>query len=87
MDAKTIEAVAAESGITKDEVSKVIQSLESLTEDPKVGTVVRNPDTGDVAIFVRQYTQTYWRVVSSDDRSWVETEPRLGWDALFEDKA
>jgi len=83
MDKKTVTAVAKESGVTKDEVTKVIEALEALAVDPAVGTVVHNPATGDVAVYVRQYAQTYWRVTSLDDRSWVETE-LLGWDVLVD---
>jgi hypothetical protein len=45
---------------------------------------VRNPTNGDVALFVRQYAETYWRVYSTDDRTWTEFEPLVGWDVLHE---
>jgi hypothetical protein len=80
---KTIDAVAAESGVTKDEVAKVIQALESVQTDPAVGQVRHNPATGDVAIFVRQYGETYWSVVSVEDRHWVESDT-VGWDVLVD---
>lgn len=83
MDAKTIEAIAAESGLTKDEVTKVVDALEGLQTDPAVGAIRHNPATGDVAIFVRQYGETYWRAVSPDDRNWVEQE-LVGWDVLVD---
>lgn len=80
---KTVTAVAKQSGVTKDEVTKVLEALETLTVDPAVGTVAHNPATGDVAVFVRQYAETYWRVTSPDDRSWVEAK-LVGWDVLVD---
>ena len=84
MDAKTIEAVAADSGLSAKSVQKVVDSLESVVVDPAPGTVIRNPATGDVATRVRQYGETYWRVVASDDRTWTEFEPLVGWDVLYD---
>lgn len=83
MDERIVEAVATESGVTKDEVAKVVEALEALTTDPAVGAIRHNPATGDVAIRVRQYAETYWRVVSPDDRNWVEPE-LVGWDVLVD---
>jgi hypothetical protein len=78
---KTVEALAAASGVVKEEVAKVVEALEALQTDPSVGEVRHNPATGDVAVFVRQYAETYWSVVSVDDRHWVETDV-VGWDVL-----
>jgi hypothetical protein len=83
MNQKTISAVAKETGVTKDEVAKVIQALEALQTDPAVGEVRHNPATGDVAIFVRQYGETYWSVVSVEDRHWVEADT-VGWDVVVD---
>jgi hypothetical protein len=83
MNKQTVAAVAKESGVTKDEVTKVLEALEAVTVEPAVGTIVRNPATGDAAIYVRQYAKTYWRVTSPDDRSWIEAE-LLGWDVLLD---
>jgi hypothetical protein len=83
MNQKTINAVAKQTGVTKDEVAKVVEALEALQTDPAVGEVRHNPVTGDVAVYVRQYGETYWSVVSTDDRHWVETDV-LGWDVLVD---
>ncbi len=83
MNQKTIDAVAAESGVTKDEVTRVVEALEALQTDPTVGQIRHNPATGDVAVYVRQYGETYWSVTSVDDRHWVETDV-LGWDVLLD---
>jgi hypothetical protein len=48
-----------------------------------VGQVIRNPATGDVAVRVHQYAETYWRVTSTDDRSWIEAD-LVGWDVLLD---
>jgi hypothetical protein len=83
MDAK-IEAALAAADIDPETTAKVISVLEAVAVEPGVGTVLRNPATGDVATYVRQYTETYWRVVSVDDRAWTEFEPLVGWDVLHE---
>jgi hypothetical protein len=84
MDAKTIEAVAADSGLSPKSVQKVVDSLEAVVIDPAPGTVLRDPATGDVATRVRQYAETYWRVRSVDDRTWTVFEPIVGWDVLYD---
>jgi hypothetical protein len=83
MSEKTVSAVAKETGVTKDDVAKVVEALEALQTDPVVGEVRHNPATGDVAIFVRQYGETYWSVVSVEDRHWVEADT-VGWDVLVD---
>jgi hypothetical protein len=83
MDAK-IEAALAAADIDPETTAKVIATLESVAAEPGVGTVVRNPANGDTAVFVRQYAETYWRVVSVDDRAWTVFEPLVGWDVLHE---
>jgi hypothetical protein len=83
MDAK-IEAALAAADLDKETTDKVIAALEAATTDPGVGTVLRNPATGDVAVYVRQYEETYYRVYSPDDRTWTEFEPLVGWDVLFD---
>jgi putative photosynthetic complex assembly protein len=49
--------------------------------------VLRDPATGDTAVCVRQYGKTYWRVRSTDDRTWTVFEPIVGWDVLHEEDA
>ncbi len=83
MDKKAVEAATIEAGFTKKDLPKILEALEALTADPAVGTVLRNPGNGDVAVRVRRYTEVYWRVSSRDDRSWVETS-LVGWDVLFD---
>lgn len=80
MDAKIDAVLRAE--LTEEDAAKVIAALEAVTTDPGVGTVLRNPSTGDVAVYVRHYEETYYRVYSPDDRTWTEFEPLVGWDTL-----
>jgi hypothetical protein len=80
---KDIEEAVVAAGFTRDDLPKVMEALAEATADPAVGTIVRNPATGDVAVRVHQYTEVYWRVSSKDDRSWVETS-LVGWDVLFD---
>jgi hypothetical protein len=82
MDAATQNVIKA--NLSDEDAAKVIAALDAVATEPGVGTVVRNPATGDVALFVRQYAETYWRVVSVDDRTWTEFEPLVGWDVLHE---
>ena len=79
---KIIEAVLT-SELSEEDAAKVKAALEAVTSDPAVGTVLRNPATGDVAVRVHQYAEFYWRVYSTDDRTWIETEPLVGWDTVF----
>jgi hypothetical protein len=81
MDAATQNVIKA--NLSEEDAAKVIEALEAVATEPGVGTVLRNAN-GDVALFVRQYAETYWRVVSTDDRTWIETEPLVGWDVLHE---
>jgi hypothetical protein len=85
MDAKIDAVLRAE--LSEEDAAKVIAALESVTTDPGVGTVLHNPATGDVALYVRQYGETYFRIYSPDDRTWIETEPLVGWDVLHEEAA
>ncbi len=82
MDATTQNVIKA--NLSDEDAAKVIAALEAAATEPGVGTVVRNPTNGDVALFVRQYAETYWRVYSTDDRTWTEFEPLVGWDVLHE---
>jgi hypothetical protein len=85
MDAATQDVIKA--NLSDEDAAKVIAALEAVAVEAGVGTVLHNPATGDVALRVRQYAETYWRVVSLDDRKWVETEPLAGWDVLHEEAA
>jgi hypothetical protein len=85
MDAKVDAVIRAE--LTEEDAAKVIAAIDAVTTDPGVGTVLRDPATGDVAVFVRQYEETYYRVYSTDDRTWTEFEPLVGWDVLHEEAA
>jgi hypothetical protein len=78
---KDIEAAVIAAGFTKADLPKVMEALAEAT--PAVGQVIRNPATGDVALRVRQYAETYWRVYATDDRTWIEQE-LVGWDVLHE---
>jgi hypothetical protein len=82
MDAK-IEAALAGADLDEETTAKVIAALEAVAVDAGVGTVLHNPATGDVALLVRQYDEVYWRVYSTDDRTWIEAE-LLGWDVLLD---
>jgi len=81
MDAATQNVIKAT--LTDEEAAKVIAALEAAAVEAGVGTVLHNPATGDVAVRVRQYAETYWRVYSTDDRTWIEPE-LVGWDVLHE---
>jgi hypothetical protein len=81
MDAKTVEVINA--NLSEEDAAKVVAALEAAAVEDGVGTVLHNPATGDVALRVRQYGETYYRVVSQDDRAWVETQI-AGWDVLHE---
>lgn len=80
---KDIEAAVVAAGFTKDDLPAVMEALAAATSDPAVGQVIRNPATGDIAVRVHQYAEMYWRVTSTDDRSWIEAE-LLGWDVLLD---
>jgi hypothetical protein len=85
MDATTQDVIRAT--LSDEDAAKVIAALEAAAVEAGVGTVVRNPANGDTAVFVRQYAETYWRVVSVDDRTWTEFEPLVGWDVLHQAEA
>jgi hypothetical protein len=82
MDATTLAAVQA-AELSPEDQAKVIAALEAVAVEQGVGTVLHNPATGDVALRVRQYAETYWRVYATDDRTWIEPEI-VGWDVLHE---
>jgi hypothetical protein len=82
MDAN-IKAALVAAELDEETTEKVLAALEAVAVEQGVGTVLRNPATGDVALFVGQYAETYWRVYSTDDRTWIEPE-LVGWDVLHE---
>jgi hypothetical protein len=86
MDAKIVAALTA-ADIDPETATKVVEALEAVAAEPGVGTVLRNPENGDTAVFVRQYAETYYRVYSTDDRTWTVFEPLVGWDVLHEEAA
>ncbi len=81
MDSTTKAVITGE--LSEEDAARVIAALEAVTTDPGVGTVLRNPANGDTAVYVRQYTESYWRVRTTDDRTWTEFEPIVGWDVLY----
>jgi hypothetical protein len=83
MDPVTLDVIKS-AGLSEEDTAKVIDALEAVTTTPGVGTVLRNPATGDVAVYVRQYAESYYRVYATDDRTWIETQPLVGWDVLHE---
>ena len=83
MDPK-LEAALSDAGLDAETTAKVVAALEAVAVEPGVGTVLRNPATGDVAVYVRQYAEMYWRIRSTDDRTWTEFEPIVGWDVLYD---
>ena len=85
MDSATKAVITGE--LSEEDAARVIAALEAVTTDPGVGTVLRNPATGDTAVYVRQYSETYWRVRATDDRTWTEFEPIVGWDVLYTPEA
>ncbi len=85
MDATTQDLIRA--NLSEEDATKVIEAIEAVTVTPGVGTVLRDPATGDTAVCVRQYAETYWRVRSTDDRTWTVFEPIVGWDVLHEEAA
>ena len=80
MDAATQNVIKA--NLTEEEAAKVIAALEAAAVEQGVGTVLHNPATGDVALRVGQYGEFYWRIYATDDRTWIEKEPLVGWDVL-----
>jgi hypothetical protein len=82
MDAN-IKAALVAAELDEETTAKVLAALEAVAVEQGVGTVLRNPATGDVALFVGQYAEKYWRVYSTDDRTWIEPE-LVGWDVLHE---
>jgi hypothetical protein len=85
MDATTQDVIRA--NLSEEDAEKVIAALEAVVTTPGVGTVLRDPATGDTAVYVRQYAETYYRVYSTDDRTWTVFEPLVGWDVLHEEAA
>jgi hypothetical protein len=81
MDAATESVIKA--NLSEEDAAKVLAALEAVAVEQGVGTVLHNPATGDVALRVRQYAETYWRVYSTEDRTWIEPE-LVGWDVLHE---
>jgi hypothetical protein len=80
---KDIEAAVVAAGFNKADLPKVMEALAEADTDPAVGQVIRNPATGDVAVRVHQYAEMYWRVTSTDDRTWIEAD-LVGWDVLLD---
>lgn len=52
--------------------------------DANIGTVLRNPATGDTAVLVEEYDTQFWRVTPLYGPVWVEMAAIEGWDVLHD---
>jgi hypothetical protein len=71
------------SDVTEDVVRRVFASYDALLEGAAVGTVVKDPETGAVAVRVAGDGVPRWQVTTVSGDSWVDMQPTLdGWETI-----
>ena len=83
-DSAIVTAVAAQlPEITEEQVSMVLSAWNTVQNGEPVGTIVTDPDTGNVAVRVSESGVHVWRVTAPDGGSWSDTQPTMsGWTVI-----
>lgn len=75
-------------GVTDEHVAMVLTALDVVRNGSLVGTIVQNPDTGAIALRVREAGIDMWRITGADGSTWGDMAPTLpGWVVLKEGTA
>lgn len=84
MENAVVTAVAeAVDGVSEDQVRQVLTALAALKEGDPVGTVLRDPDSGAIAVRVIEDGVPAWKVTAINGGEWRDMQPRLdGWKPL-----
>lgn len=71
------------SDVTEDTVRRVFASYDALCEGAAVGTVVKDPQTGAIAVRVAGDGVPRWQVTTVSGDQWVDMQPNLdGWETI-----
>lgn len=71
------------SDVTEDKIRQVFACYESLLEGAAVGTVVKDPQTGAIAVRVAGDGLPRWQVTTVSGDQWTDMQPTLdGWETI-----
>ena len=71
--------------MTEDQVRRVLAAREMVHSGSPVGTVMRDPKTGAVALRVTENGVGVWQVSTPAGDKWVDMQPTLnGWTQLHD---
>lgn len=86
-DEQTVKAVTANCKVSAANVRAVFAALESVLEGAPVGTLCQDPETGAVALRVKEDGVLLWKVSAVNGAEWRDMQPTLeGWTVLSEPK-
>jgi hypothetical protein len=69
--------------IPEEHVRQVLTALHTIKEGAPVGTLVRDPASGNIACRVNEGGVPVWKVTAMDGGTWTDMQPRLtGWVEL-----
>lgn len=81
---KQIAHVASESDapISANQVAAVLSAYRAILDGDPVGTVRRNPDTGELAVRVNHNGLHLWRVSHPQGEQYNDLQPTLPWPTI-----
>jgi hypothetical protein len=75
--------MAAVSDIPEEHVRQVITALYAVKEGAPVGTLARDPASGNIACRVTEGGVPVWKVTALDGGTWTDLQPTLaGWEVI-----
>jgi len=84
LNATLVKSVAAVvDDLSEDQVRRVLTALEAIRDGAPVGTIVKDPTTGAVALRVSDGGVDCWSVSEPGGGHWRDMQPRLeGWTVV-----
>lgn len=69
--------------VSDEHVAMVLSAWNTVLNGSPLGTILRNPETGDIAMRVSELGVHKWRVTATDGGQWADMRPTLpGWEPL-----
>lgn len=85
MDDALVRAISAQlPDVTEEHCRMVLTTLDRVKEGAPVGTVLSDPQTGNIAVRVSESGVHMWRVTAPDGGVWADMQPTLPWPVLRE---
>lgn len=71
-------------GITDEQVTAVLTTWNTVQSGDPLGTVLRDPDTGNVAHRVVAEGVHMWHVTTPNGEKWNDLSPTLNWTVIHQ---